>query len=238
MTVLLGIDLETTGLIPEEGNIIEIGAILWDVSANETLISFSCLVQNSGEITLPGEITAMTGITQRMIDQHGVPLDMALKKLGMLSANADYVVAHNRQFETDWLELAGMRFTLPWIDTKCDLPFLPGKGKGSLSEIAMSHGLFNPRPHRALPDVFVMMQLLSKYDFLEVERYALTPALTLIISFPYDVTGEKNKLVKELGYYWQAEAKNWSKPTKAFNAVTEIEQAAKAGFTARVVEKE
>lgn len=236
MTILLGLDLETTGLNPEEGSIIEIGAMLWDTNSRECLTSFSTLINDNGII--PPEIEAMTGITQNMVDLYGAPLDMAMRKIMLLINQASYAVAHNCEFEKTWLSLAGYEFTVPWIDTKTDLPFKPGKGSGSLSEIAMAHGLFNPRPHRALPDVHVMMQLLSQYDFAEVERYANSPEVTLAIKFDYDKTKVKNGKAKSLGYHWEDGPKWWERKCKDFQVQEAFEKAQAVGFTPRILEPE
>jgi DNA polymerase III epsilon subunit-like protein len=69
------LDLETTGLSAERDEIIEIGAIRV-VLDSQNHLAFQTLVKPARKI--PRKITSMTGITQKMVDEEGVPLEEAL----------------------------------------------------------------------------------------------------------------------------------------------------------------
>lgn len=70
------VDLETTGLDPKNCEIIEIAAIRY--SDNRKVDAFTTLVKPSQPIS--EEITALTGITNRMLGEHGMEPDKALKE--------------------------------------------------------------------------------------------------------------------------------------------------------------
>ena len=88
------LDLETTGLSPEADEIIEIGAIR--INRDQTNhATFSTLVKP--EKRIPRRITEITGITQGMINESGIPLAKALSEfiefigdLPLVTFNADF----------------------------------------------------------------------------------------------------------------------------------------------------
>lgn len=227
----LGIDLETTGLNEYEDEIIEIGLVLY-APEDKTIVEMeSFLVQRGilGGKAIPDEIEALTGISELMRNAHGESVDQAAARLHLYLDRAHKVVAHNRDFETRFL---GERLSIwiedaRWIDTRYDLPYEPeSKGNGSLSEICMSHGIFNPCPHRALPDALAMMQLLAKYPYYDVAMLAKEPKIHIIALVSYD---ERDK-AKALGYHWDGLTKTWGKQVKASKVGLEEAKANQAGF--------
>lgn len=231
MTTLLAIDLETTAIKPEDGFITEVGVVLWDVEAKAPVQMYSALVKPPSGQLIPAEITALTGITNKMLTADGrSPDDVYTDLEGMLTL-CHWVVAHNADFEKGWLAAAEVEYCVPFIDTMLDIPYRPSKGKGSLSEICMAHGVFNPMPHRALFDAFAMLQVLAQYDFDEVLQRAKSPTITLGIKFPFDVTGERNQAVKALGgWRWEGELRIWRKRLKEIDLSLELAKAHLAGF--------
>lgn len=231
MSILFGIDIETTGLNAASDEIIEVGFVTWDTTPNRMLTCYSCLV---GGVRLPEGIIHLTGITPLMRANQGHPLEAVLQAVVNASAGVDFIVAHNAAFEQSFLANNGHRDWVDrhkWIDTQTDLPYLPGAGGGSLSDIAMRHHVYNPMPHRAMPDALTMMQVLAMYPFAEVQRHALAPSVTLEIKFPYDPSGDLNAAVKALGYRWVKEQKSWRKTVKDFSIETEVASARAAGFS-------
>lgn len=237
MALVLGIDIETTGLDPDKDHIIEIGWVFWDTKHKCPIEMASRFIRGDGLI--PEGIQHLTGISDSL-RQQGTSLGNIVPELKWWAGKVDYLVAHNAEFERSFLDqrMRVMDICEKWIDTQTDLPYLPGKGKGSLSEIAMAHGVFNPMPHRALPDALCMMQIFAKYDFSEIERYANAETKTLLISFPYDASGERNQKVKALGYRWEPLSKRWIKKLKDFQVEDAQEQAKEVGFTAHFVDLE
>lgn len=242
MALLLGIDLETTGLNPDTDKIIEIGGVFWDTQQNTMTECFSFLVNSlEPEEKLTPDIEILTGIHTTLLKKHG-----AFHSVGHLVAfigKADYLVAHNAGFEKSFLKqtslvegLQTLGFfvdSIPWIDTKTDIPYLPGKGQGTLSEIAMAHGVFNPMPHRALTDALAMMQILAKYDINQVIENAKAPTLNLVANVSYD---DRDK-AKALGYYWDGKKRIWSKPIKAFRLDDEMNAAKEMSMSTYVLEE-
>lgn len=244
MTILLGIDFETTGLNHQTDQVIEVGMALYDTESRHIIQNESYLVYAE---EIPDDVTALTGITGKMCNAFGIALESVARRLHHMACDADWLVAHHADFEKSFMPhfydslvepQVRMLSAVPWIDTKTDLPYPPMKGKGTLNDIAMSHGVFNPQPHRALPDVHTMLSVLSQYDFAEVERYAKAETITMVCSFPYNATGERQALVKSLGYYWNSECKWWHKPCKEFKQDEEIQAAYKVGLNAHRLEKE
>lgn len=234
MAILLGIDLETTGLDPKNDQIVEVGCVLWHTCTHTLLNCYSVFVKT--DKLIPTDVSAINGITNDMLE-YGFEKPDFISALCQGVEQADYLVAHNAEFEKSFLMEAGLPFIVhakPWVDTKIDIPYQAGKGKGTLNDIAMCHGVFNPMPHRALSDTITMLQVLSKYDFTEVERYAQAPNVTLSIKFPYDETGAKNKAVKSLGYYWKSETKTWERNFKEFQVEAALKEARDIGFVASV----
>ncbi len=165
--LLLGLDLETTGLDIGSSEIIEIGAVLWDWSRKIPLKINSDLVQC--EKPVPPEISALTGIEDQQLRDWGLPLNEALARLHDLSLAADYVVAHNgngfdRLFlERVWLHHPQTKFQKKWIDTLTDLPLGSKINTRKLGYLAAEHGFLNPFSHRAVFDVLTMLKVMSHY---------------------------------------------------------------------------
>jgi len=221
MAYVMGIDLETTGLDETECVITEFSGIIWDTDKNVMLNGVTALIKSDG-LEVPEFITKLTGIDSDMIPR-GISKEACLGSVKTLTANIklDYLVAHNAPFEQKFLKgFWGEEFNLPWIDTKVDIPFPFDANALSLIDIAARHGILNPFPHRAMPDVMTMMMVLSQYDFKEVERYALAEEVTLIAKIPFHL---KDK-AKELGYRWNPTTKEWYKIIKDFQLEEELKK--------------
>lgn len=180
---LLFVDLETTGLDPEGDVIIEIGALEIEPCRER---SFSCLLDNPG-VTLPAEISRITGITPRMIARRGLPPPRAIESFRLFAAGAPapggrkrrprcspgfsgppLVIGHNVDFDLDFLSRAG--FTPPGgkLDTALLAALiLPRERSYRLTALAVPvFPAFGA--HRALADARLCRRL-----FLRLERIAL-----------------------------------------------------------------
>ncbi|MCL2670973.1 MAG: PolC-type DNA polymerase III [Clostridiales bacterium] len=101
-------DLETTGLVAEKCEIIEIGAV--KLCDGEIVDRFQSFVANGG--LLPPEITRLTGITQRMLT--GAPiLRDALAAFYAFCGEGALLCAHNAKFDCGFLRVHGERVGLP-----------------------------------------------------------------------------------------------------------------------------
>lgn len=215
MTVALGIDFETTGLNHNSDLITEIGAVLWDTDRNSPLKLYSELITIPRQLT--EEIIQLTGITDEMLETFGKPLVEGIGQLAEMAECADWLVAHNAEFEKSFiaaaLEQVGSVDSLvdrDWIDTKTDLPYTRGEGRYSLRHICADHGFINPFPHRAVFDVMAMLTLMGKYPFPAVVEIAKSPTIKVIAKVSY----EKRDDAKNAGFYWDGETKIWSRNYK------------------------
>lgn len=237
MPLVLGLDLETTGVNPEMDSIIEIGAVLWDTSLGLPMKLISHFLHDPTGPQSSPEAVEVHGITQKMLEEHGTSPVLALCDLDMLMTRATYLVGHNiRDFDSLFLKKAFQKYGLAWreipmIDTMTDLPYSPKIQSRSLTYLGAVHGFLNPFPHRAVTDVLSCLKLLNSYPFNEVERYAKSPSLHLVA----DVTFLRKNDAKALGYRWNPEHKTWEKRVKEFQLDEEMK---KATFSVRVMEQD
>jgi len=204
--IIAGIDIETTGLDPNNSEIIEIGYALWDIELDNFISCNSFLVKPKK--LLPDKILDLTGICQLMIDWHADHTrESAIEAFKKDIKDVNYLMAHNASFEKSFLpELSGYK----WIDSKTDIPYKKALGKGTLTHIAANHGFLNPFPHRALFDVMTMFKIASLYDWDEIiER---SESKTFLIKAVVDF--KDKDLAKEAGFYWDAERKSWLREIK------------------------
>jgi DNA polymerase-3 subunit epsilon len=210
---ILGLDLETTGLDPEQDEIIEIGAVVWDTEQKKPLRMMSELVRSTK--TVSAEITAITGITNEDLTHCGQEPQKAISQLLELAQGCQYIVAHNgREFDRRFLEKSllqiGSRLELPWIDTLFDVPYSDNISSRKLVHLCAEHGFLNPFSHRAVFDVMSMLMILNQYDFAEVERYYKSPALKLVARVGYD---DREK-AKKAGFRWDPVGRIWFRQIK------------------------
>lgn len=148
-------DLETTGLKPEQHEIIEFGAIRVnrDAKHHET---FQALVKPKKKI--PKKITQITGITQDMVDHEGQPLDSILPEFLRFISDLP-LVSFNAEFDMAFLE-AAMAQCEPSThlnnQVSCALRMArrawPGRKSYRLADLAKDGGLSLEANHRALGD--------------------------------------------------------------------------------------
>jgi DNA polymerase III epsilon subunit-like protein len=223
--ILLGADTETTGLDASRDRITEIGLCLYDTDTKQPVRISGFLVKPG--IPIPAELEKLTGITNAMVDAHGVEPKDAVRAISGMAAKASFFVAHNAEFDKGMIEAEYKRQgltmpALPFIDTRVDLPsaaYSLGKS-ASLRYLAADHSFVYPA-HRAVSDVLAMLEILSRYDIDETIRRAQTPNVKVraVVSF------DERHLAKERSYYWDSEKKVWWKPLKADEVDAEKEAA-------------
>lgn len=207
--ILLGLDLETTGLDLAQSEIIEIGAVLWDWPRQKPIKILNELIH--AKASIPEEIVAITGIEQRDLEQFGIPLEEGLKKLFEMAASAQYIVAHNgSQFdrlflEREWASCAPLRLQQEWIDTLTDVPFGSQVTTRKLTYLAAEHGFLNPFSHRAIFDVLSMFKVLSHYDLDEVLKLRASPLRRVVAQVTYD----QREQAKGAGFRWDPQNRQW-----------------------------
>lgn len=147
------LDLETTGLSAERDQIIEIGAIRVVLDADEHA-TFQTLVRPTCRV--PAKITAITGITQAMVDADGVTIANALAQLINFIGDLP-LVTFNADFDMSFLWTAARRSGIAIENSyTCALKRArrawPGLPSYRLSELARLGNLSCEDSHRALGD--------------------------------------------------------------------------------------
>jgi DNA polymerase III subunit epsilon len=104
------VDVETTGWLPEEDGITEIGAVR--IGDGKPPIEFSALV-NPGR-PIPPDVTALTGITDAMV-RHAPPVGAVLPAF-LAFARGCVLTAHNAPFDIGFLAAACGDCRLRWPD--------------------------------------------------------------------------------------------------------------------------
>lgn len=224
---LLGLDLETTGFDTAKDRITELGVVLWDVPSKLPLITHGAFLNDPTYPKLSEEVIRVTGITDGILAEFGTSPTKNLEWLVGFSAahGVDYIVAHNGEnFDRPLLmaeltrhEIASDTFrTVPWIDTRTDIPFVSEPDSRKLKHLAGDHGFINPFSHRAVFDVLTMLKVLSHYDMQAVLDYQKIPFITVRAIVSY----EDKQLAKDQRYSWEklgerTYPKMWVKRIKA-----------------------
>lgn len=148
-------DLETTGLDPDQHEIIEIGAIrvARDAVTHDT---FQAFVRPRAKI--PARITELTGITQAMVDEQGEELAAVIAQFKEFIAEHP-LVAFNAEFDSGFLRRAVERSgSVEPIKNRVSCALLmarkawPGRKSYKLKDLAKEGNLDMSNSHRALGD--------------------------------------------------------------------------------------
>ena len=164
---LVLVDVETTGWLPAEAAIIEIGAVR--LRAGQPAGEFSALV-NPG-CPIPAEITGLTGITSELARQ-ATPIGVVLPRF-LAFASGSVLAAHNAPFDMAFLSAAADRCGLRWppfavIDTAALARLVIGSPAGQravpdckLATLAEFFGTAAIPCHRALADARAAAEVLA-----------------------------------------------------------------------------
>jgi DNA polymerase-3 subunit epsilon len=233
--LLVGLDLETNGTDLVNGEITEIGAVLWDTCAQMPLEIFSQMIWHEAQPPLSPDIEFLTGLTTDMLRTHGVPPQIALGELEafVTQHEVEAIVAHNgTEFDRPFLESFSRRFGVPltakhWIDTMMDVPYPAHITTRKLTHLAAEHGFLNPFAHRAVFDVLTDLHVLSHYDAAMVLASSKEPNVKIVAetTVPWKDGGQSTGEAKARGFRWNGDTKQWVKTVKANRVQTEIEGA-------------
>lgn len=157
------VDVETTGLLDSEHELIEIAAIV--VSDGKEERRFHALIKCEG--TVPKAVEALTGISDQLLRQQGRELDKALPEfltfLGELP-----IVSHNAEFDYRFLRAACRRCDLPLLSNQCiDTLALARRLVDDvqdyrLSTLAGYFGIETEKGHRSQDDCLMTKSLYEK----------------------------------------------------------------------------
>ena len=176
---VVGLDVETTSLDPSSGDIIEIAAIRFDLSNGQEVNRYVALTKPTSPIS--DEITAITGITQSMV-QDQEPFAAHVDKLREFIGD-DIILAHNAPFDLGFLAAHGLKLNNPAWDT---FPLasiaLPEAASYNLGQLAQHFNIKLTSEHRAAEDVALTWQLLlhlkSQLRFSAVDLAIVKAVLT------------------------------------------------------------
>lgn len=161
MSSIVAVDIETTGLNPDEDVIIEIGAVKFD--GRRVVDTWSTLINPRRSIA--SFITQLTGITNNMVRNAPNLLDVMGDFIAFVGDVP--VVGHNVSFDLSFLQRAGSLKNNISIDTyELAAVLMPTASRYGLSALAQQLGILLPATHRALDDArvthAVLIELLEK----------------------------------------------------------------------------
>lgn len=213
---LLILDTETTALRPEEGQCIEVGAVLFHVPHRAVLTQVSFLLacdRNPAE-TVNGIPAAVTRLPQ--------PWQAALACFEVMLEQADAVLAHNASFDRQWFGRGHLPpIVLPWICSMEDIRWPNSLGlrpAPSLQALALAHGVPVWAAHRALTDCTYLVQVLQRCDELELLLAAALEPRSLMRA---GVSYADRHLAREAGFRWdQSVARAWTRRLSQREAIS------------------
>lgn len=201
MKLVAIVDTETSGLDLATGELLEVAVALW---------SFDLGLVHAGSVPVRAEANgaaAVNGIPLALVQSFGRTRDGLDVWLAGMTAGADAIVAHNADFDRQWLpELHGR----PWICTANDVAWPESLTSRSLAALALAHGVGVVDAHRALADVMTLVRLFGAvqargHSMRELLSAGLRPKATFRALVSYD---EREKAKAE-GFRWDAGRRVW-----------------------------
>lgn len=154
----VAVDIETTGLSPEQNEIIEVGALR--VREGQVTETLSVLIKP--QVTLPEKIIEITNITDEMLS--GKPNFQEVSKTIFDFLGQDPLLGHNIRFDYSFLKYhlhnCGYTIDNKLLDTLSIAKGLhPELSSRSLASMCREYGLINKAAHRAYEDARATMEL-------------------------------------------------------------------------------
>lgn len=225
---ILAIDLETTGLLDdEEATVTEVSYALWDTDMDRLVKSNSYMVDiTERDLSVPEEITKLTGITTHMLNLYGHSHKFMIEDLKKQMSVCHALMARNAEFDKGFVEREMKRAGAempdrPWICTRNDVEYPEHITGRSQSHVAADHGFVNPFPHWAIGDVLTMLRIhqMGDYGWETPLAMAQSPLLRVVAN----VSFERKDEAKELGFGWEPKTKKWFKDIRQLKFETEKE---------------
>ncbi len=171
MSSIIAVDIETTGLIPSEDEIIEIGVVKFKDHRVED--EWSTLVNPRRPI--PPFITQLTGINNNMVRNAPFITDVICDLIAFVGDAP--VVGHNISFDLSFLNRSGALTSNIDIDTyELAAVLMPTASRYNLSALAQQLNVLLPATHRALDDArvthVVFIELIKKAHQLPLDLLA------------------------------------------------------------------
>lgn len=214
--IVVGLDIEATGLDKVKDRPIEIGVALWTTKYNRSLDTRALLVQSDG-VVITEEITGITGITQTMVDSFGYTPEEAFDEGLYFVDRAEAIVAFNgRRFDIPMMGQWAKRVKKQFPDKLVIDPYedLPMRGQ-ELITMCAKMGIYYD-PHEAGADVGAMLRLMGKFDFSVVLTRAKSPVV-VVQSMQHRSENDKAKKHK---FRWNPDNKIWWKAVKEIDLMS------------------
>lgn len=153
--IRIALDLETTGLHPEQDTILEIAAVKFQ--GPTVLDTFETLVTPGRSI--PYRVQRLTGIKPEHLA--GAPSFSSISKKLHLFLGDYPIVGHSIPFDVSFLRPRGIARSNPLIDTfELSTVLLPSLTSYNLGQVALALGLQVPQDrHRAMVDTILAMEV-------------------------------------------------------------------------------
>lgn len=168
---LILFDTETTGLNPDECQIIELAALKIEARDGlpEITAEMDAFIHLPKGEKLPPRIVELTGITDELLEREGVDPETAADHFtDLLEPEINpLLIAHNAQFDASFLRELLKGYTLApvrWLDTLTicrDRTFYPHKLEAMIERYDLK-GVQNS--HRAIDDVYALYELLKALE--------------------------------------------------------------------------
>jgi DNA polymerase-3 subunit epsilon len=204
---ILILDTETTALSPDQGQVIEVGAVLFHVPSRQLLqqISFLLPCGANGAEAINGIPAAVSRLPQ--------PLEPALACFAALVEAADALLAHNAAFDRQWFGRGALpALSLPWICSMEDIRWPAERqlrGTPSVRDLALAYGVPVWAAHRALTDCQYLVQVFERCPELES---LLTQALEPRQLYRARLSYAERHRAREAGFRWnEPVAGAWSR---------------------------
>jgi DNA polymerase-3 subunit epsilon len=210
----LFVDVETTGLDPDEDEIIELAMVQFVYAIDGRIFEIREPIEALREPAKPisAAITALTGITDEMVA--GKKLDPDI--VSRAAAKSDLILAHNAGFDRRFLERMSSVFaSKPWACSMSQVDWAAEGFEGTkLGYLAMGSGFFYDR-HRAANDCLAALELLATRLPVSGE-FAMARLLERARKHEWRIWAEEAPFarkdeLKRRGYRWNGEGKRGPK---------------------------
>jgi DNA polymerase III subunit epsilon len=226
------VDVETTGTNPDSDKIIELGICLFEYDRQsgriyKVLGSWEWL-QDPG-VSIPPEITKITGITDETVAGHRIDEGA----VNDLLSRVVLVIAHNAHFDCRFLERRLPAFAAKhWACSRVDIDWkAEGIRSSALEFVAYSLGFFHDG-HRAASDcratVHALAQRLPGSGRLALQALLEQARLPTWRLWARDAPIEKKDLLKIRGYAWSPG--DFGRPKCWYRDVADADKAAEVSW--------
>lgn len=210
--ILCGFDTETGGL-HVGSNILELACVLWDSETHDVIEAWSTLCWGPLYGIQSEEALKCNGLSVERLKKRGTLPHIAFARTLNFFDKSEAICSHNgSNFDRPILNHELKQYGLiprekVWIDSRTDFTYAPSTASKRLSHLAVDYGIDGRQKHRALDDVFMMLELAK---FQDIDR-AYAKAQSPLIRIEAQTTFEQKDLVKKHRFTWDGEKRVWFK---------------------------